>query len=131
MKSYPKVRDLERSHGVSWQQLTDLEPQLPQLLSEARQASTVCRRWSDVDRLFMPIRNTLVEVVGFASPNCRHEVLGSPGAYQVAYWKLYDAVAGLLPSNNSAAETGLEKPGTKSAAETMVKLPQAAAIAVA
>jgi hypothetical protein len=43
------------------------------------------------------MRNTLVELVGFGGRNHRHLILGSSGAYQVAYWRLYDAVAEMLP----------------------------------
>jgi hypothetical protein len=37
------------------------------------------------------------ELVGFMAGQSRHPILGSVGAYEVAYWRLYDAVAGLLP----------------------------------
>jgi len=35
-------------------------------------------------------------MVGFYRRDCLYPVLVSSAAYQVAYWKLYDAVAGLL-----------------------------------
>jgi hypothetical protein len=82
--------------GITWGELTALEPRLEELLWAARAASATCRRWSDVDRVFVPIQNTLTELVGFAGRHHRHPVLGSAGAYLVAYWKLYDAVAALL-----------------------------------
>jgi hypothetical protein len=63
----------------------------------------------DVDRVFAPIRNTLAELVGFASKNRCHPVLGGPQAYQIAYWKLYDAVAGLLPARARRAEEVVEE----------------------
>src|SRR5262249_28136109 len=56
-----------------------------------------------------PIRNTLAELVGFAGRNHRDQILGSAGAYQVAYWKLYDAVAGLLPGGAAGAEAAPEE----------------------
>ena len=103
MKPYPNIQDLERQSGITWRQLAEQEPGLEDLLWRARQACVTCRRWSDVDRVFAPIRNVLAELAGFASRNHRHPVLGCAGAYQVAYWKLYDAVAGLLPGRAGCA----------------------------
>jgi hypothetical protein len=71
-----------------------------------------------VDRAFAPIRNTLAELVGFAGKNRRHPVLGGPGAYEVAFWKLYDAVAGLLPGRPGGGEEAPEKQRGERAAET-------------
>jgi hypothetical protein len=96
MKLYPHFRDMEHLWGITWGELTALEPRLEELLWAAQAASATCRRWSDVNRVFAPIRNTLTELVGFARRHHRCRVLGSVGAYEVAYWKLYDAVAGLL-----------------------------------
>jgi hypothetical protein len=110
MKAYPNFRNLERLSGITWHDLAELEPRLSELLWAARAASATCRRWSDVDRVFAPIRNILTEVVGFAGRHHRHRVLGSVGAYDVAYWKLYDAVAGLLPVRAAGAEAVPEKP---------------------
>jgi hypothetical protein len=93
----PKVQDLERAHGVTWGQLADLEPQLAELLWQARAAGTGCRGWDDVSRLFAPFRNRLAELIGFMSRNSRHPILASVGAYEVAYWRLHEAIAGLLP----------------------------------
>jgi hypothetical protein len=104
MKPVPKVRDLERIHGITWRELAELEPRLVDLLWEARQACVNCRRWSDVDRAFAPLREALAELVGFGGENHRHPVLGSAGAYQVVYWKLFDAVALLLLARASSAD---------------------------
>jgi hypothetical protein len=109
MKTAPSFRDLERIHGVTWHELTELEPRLGELLWDARQACVTCRAWSDVDRAFASIRNALADLVGFASKNYRHPVLGRRGAYQVAYWKLYGAVAGLLPGRPAGAGEALEE----------------------
>jgi hypothetical protein len=49
-----------------------------------------------VDRVFSPLRNDLAELVGFPSKHARHPVLGSVGAYDVAYWKLFDSVTATL-----------------------------------
>jgi hypothetical protein len=108
MKNYPNFRVLERCHGVTWHDLVELEPRLADLLWEARQACVACSRWSDVDRAFAPIRDTLSKLVGFAGKKCLHPVLGSAGAYDVAYWKLYDAVAGLLPVRPSGSEEAMK-----------------------
>jgi hypothetical protein len=96
MKSYPNFRDLERLSGITWRDLAELEPRLAELLWGARQAAVTCRRWADVDRAFSPIRNALGGLVGSAGEHQGHPVLGGAGAYEVAYWKLYDTVAGLL-----------------------------------
>jgi hypothetical protein len=118
MKPYPNFRDLERLSGITWDDLTALEFRLEELLWAARAASATCRRWSDVDGGFAPIRNTLTELVGFAGRHHRHRVLDSTGAYQVAYWKLYDAVAGLLPCRADCAEEALEKQRKEIVSET-------------
>jgi hypothetical protein len=97
MKPYPNLLELERLSGVTWQDLVELEPRLGDLLWRAPQAGARCLCWADVDRLFPPIHNTLVDLVGFDGHHHTHPVLGSAWAYEVAYWKLYDAVAGLLP----------------------------------
>jgi len=109
MKRYPHVRDLECIHGITWHDLTALEPELAGLLWEARQAGVRCRCWSEVDRAFAPIKNTLAGLVGFIGKHHRHPVLGGGGPYQVAYWRLYDAVAGLLPGRAGGLEEALEQ----------------------
>jgi len=93
----PKVRDLERAHGVTWGELTGLEPQLIDLLWRARAAGAGCRDWEDVPRVFAPFRDAVAELVGLRGKYGTHPLLGSIGAYEVAYWRLHDAVAGLLP----------------------------------
>ena len=80
MKLFPYFRDLERTYGVTWHDLVELEPRLAELLWEAREACVTCRRWSDVDRAFAPIRDTLTELVGFSGSRSGHPVVGSVGA---------------------------------------------------
>jgi hypothetical protein len=116
MSPCPKVRDVENSAGITWNELTDQEPQLQELLWQARGASVSCRRWSDVERTFAPIRNALTELVGFNGRKYWDPVLGSSMAYQVAYWKLFDAVAGLLTIR--AGSSPEQSPETR--AETFV-----------
>ena len=91
--------------GVS---LVELDSRLAALLWEARRLCVPCGRWSDVDKAFAPIRNSLAALVGFARNGRRHPVLGSAEAYQVAYWKLYDAVAGLLATHPDCVEETLQ-----------------------
>src|SRR6516165_3845978 len=109
MHLFPNIRDLERTHGITWHELVDLEPKLAQLLWESCRACVNCRRWPDVDRIFAPIRNSLAELVGFARRHHWHPVLGSLGAYEVAYWKLYGAVAALLPSRAGDAVDAVQE----------------------
>jgi hypothetical protein len=47
--------------------------------------------------VFAPFRDALAELVGLRGKHGRHPLLWSVGAYEVAYWRLHDAVAGLLP----------------------------------
>jgi hypothetical protein len=110
MRSFPNLRDLERTHGVTWHELVDLEPKLAQLLWESRQACVICRGQADVDRIFAPIRNSLAELVGFSRRHHWHPVLASLGAYEVAYWKLYGAVAAALLDRVGGAEKVLQEP---------------------
>jgi hypothetical protein len=104
MKPYPNYRDLESCHGVTWHELVDLDSRLADLLWDARHACVGCRRRSDVDQFFAPIHASLNAIFGWARAHPVHPRLGSHGAYQVAYWKLYDAVARLFPNGMACAE---------------------------
>jgi hypothetical protein len=122
MKTYPNFWELERLTGVTWQDLVELEPRLGDLLWRARQAGARCLCRADVNRVFGPLRGALVDLVGFTGHHHRHPVLGSTEAYQVVYWKLYDAVAGLLPGHAAgtavAPETQVGECGPTEAATT-------------
>jgi hypothetical protein len=97
VKYIPNVQDLERAHGVTWVELAGREPRLNELLWQARAAGSRCRHWNDVERLFAPLRDALTELLGFRGRHREHPLLGSSGAYEVAYWRLHEAVYGLLP----------------------------------
>jgi hypothetical protein len=109
-KPYPSVYDVERTFGVTWGQLVNLTPELETLLWQARKAGGKWRTFADVNRIFGPLRNELAELIGFAGKHREHPLLGSTAAYEVAYWKLYDAVAGLLPSHAANTTDSSEKP---------------------
>jgi hypothetical protein len=94
---FPKVQALERAHGLTWGELAGMEPRLAELLWQARVAGARCRGWEDVPQAFAPFRNAVAEILGFRGKHRGHPVLGSVGAYEVAYWRLQDAVSGLLP----------------------------------
>jgi hypothetical protein len=64
-----------------------------------------------VERAFGPVRNELTGLVGFAGKHQRQPILGSVGAYAVAHWKLYDAVAGLLSRHDAIAPVPPEEHG--------------------
>jgi hypothetical protein len=116
MKPYPNYRDLERCHGITWHDLVDLEPALAELLWQAREACVLCHSWSDVEGVFAPVRAALTQLVGFARKKRWHPVLGGVGAFEVAYWKLYDAVAGLLAVPAGGSEMDPEKQHKETAA---------------
>jgi anti-anti-sigma factor len=99
----PNVVDVQRSYGVTWGQLVELERHLETLLEGAQQAGARCRCFTDVDRVFGPLRNELAGLVGFAGKYHRHPILGTAGAYEVAYWTLYDAVAGSVAGRAGSA----------------------------
>jgi anti-anti-sigma regulatory factor len=99
---YPNVEDVQRAFGVAWAEVVELEPRVEALLGRARMAGAHCRTFAEVARAFGPLRNDLAGLIGFAGEHQRHPLLGSDGAYEVAYWKLYDAVAGLLPGRPGA-----------------------------
>jgi anti-anti-sigma regulatory factor len=103
-KLYPSVYDIQRTYGVTWDQLVELEPQLGTLLWRARMAVAKCSTLADILRVFGPICDELAGLIGFAGKHHRHSVLGSTAAYAVAYWKLYDAVAGLSPRRIAGTE---------------------------
>jgi hypothetical protein len=99
---YPSVDDVQRMHGITWTQLVDREPEVESLLWQARSAGARCQTVVDVNRAFVPLRNELAGLLGFTGKHRRHSVLGCIGAYEVAYWKLYDALAGQLSSRPAA-----------------------------
>jgi anti-anti-sigma regulatory factor len=92
---------VERAWGITWSQLVDLEPLLETLLRRARVAGAHCRTIGDVHRAIVPLRDALARLVGFGGEHRGHPVLGGVGAYEVAYWQLYDAVAGQEPGHAS------------------------------
>jgi anti-anti-sigma regulatory factor len=105
---YPNVSAVQQSCGVTWGTLVELEPQLQVLLWRARGTSANCQNSADVDRVFHRLRKELAELIGFAGKHYQHPILGSAGAYQVAYWKLYNAVAALVPDCTGGAKRALE-----------------------
>jgi hypothetical protein len=88
---------MESAHGVTWGELAGLEPRLNELLWQARAAAAGCRCREDAHRVFAPFRDAVAELIGFLGRHRDHPVLGSVGAYEVAYWRLYHAVFGLRP----------------------------------
>jgi anti-anti-sigma factor len=117
-KRYPSVEEVQRIHGIAWGQLAELEPQIETLLWRTRLVGADCRTFADVDRAFRSLQYELADLVGFAGKHHRHPVLGSVGAYEVAYWKLYDAMAGLLASHQpgDTRETPEKQQGETAAA---------------
>jgi hypothetical protein len=93
MNPIPKVQDLERARGVTWGELVELEPRLNELLWQARAAGAGCRCREDAYRAFAPYRGALAELIGLRGRHRDHPVLGSVGAYQVAYGRLREAVS--------------------------------------
>jgi anti-anti-sigma factor len=103
----PSVADVERTHGVSWAELVEREPEVETLLWRARSAGAGCQNMAAVDRAFAPLRSDLARLIGFMGKHHRHSLLGSVGAYEVAHWKLYDAVAGgLAPERTASRDEG-------------------------
>ena len=101
---------LEQARGVTWGELVRLEPRLTELLRQARAAGVGCGSWEDVARVFAPLRDAVAELVGFRGRHQNHPVLGSVGAYEVAYWRLHEAVAGLLPRPAAVQDAGAATP---------------------
>jgi hypothetical protein len=90
------LADLERIHGVTWQDLAEQEPRLWRLLWRARQLGATCRSRWDTDCVFRTRRNEVADLVGFLGANRDHPMLGSVGAYEVVCRRVYDAVASLV-----------------------------------
>jgi hypothetical protein len=113
---------MERKHGITFAQLVELEPGLESLLWEARQVGTTCRRSADVEWAFSPIAKALSDLVGFTSRHHRHRILGSAGAYTVAYWKMRHAVAGLM-ALRAGPENPVPEEQAEAAPESAVAMP--------
>jgi hypothetical protein len=103
-QGYPEVNAVQRAFRITWDKLVELEPQLETLLRRAQTAGAGCRTFTDVDRVFGPVRNELADLIGFSGKHHNHPVLGSVAALEVAYWKLYDAVAGQVAGRDTGAE---------------------------
>jgi hypothetical protein len=128
MNSYPSLQDRERIQGITWDDLTSAEPRLVELLSDARRACSSCRQWAEVELVFASIRSRLAELIGFTGKNNEHPVLGSPGAYKVAYCKLFDALAEAFASLECGAEIKRQQPKREtSLTETIRFVPTTAA----
>jgi hypothetical protein len=98
MNTIPKVHEIEQDRGVTWVELAALEPRLNELLWQARAAGATCRAHQEVPRVLAPFCNAMSDLIGFLGKHRDHPVLGSAGAYVVAYWKLHEAVSELLPA---------------------------------
>jgi anti-anti-sigma factor len=105
MSDIPSIEELERTHSVTFWRLVELEPRLELLMLQASHAGRACRTQADVDREFSPLRNRLGTLIGFSSQHNRHRILGSVGAFEVAYWNLYGVLMNYLPQ-----ERGREAP---------------------
>jgi hypothetical protein len=93
MIAFLNVYDIERLHGVTWGELVELEPELARLWWQARQAGAACRRWPDMAWVFALFRQDLTALIGPAGKHRQHAILGTLAAFDVAYWRLFDAVA--------------------------------------
>jgi hypothetical protein len=106
MNYIPKVHDLEQAYGVTWHELAGREPGLEELLWQARADGARCSNREDMEQVFATLRGALAELVGFRGRHRTCPVLGSVGAYQVAYARIHEAVFGLLrwPAAQGAVE---------------------------
>jgi hypothetical protein len=82
VKDCTNAKDIENMHGVTWEQLAALEPELTELLTFARMVGTGCRKWYDVERGFNQFKNDIHKLVGFCGKHRGHPI-----------WKLHNAVA--------------------------------------
>ena len=112
MDAIPSIQEMERRHSVTFWRLVELEPRLELLILQASQAGRACRTLADVDREFLPLRNRLGTLIGFSSQHNRHRILGSVGAFEVAYWNLYGVLMNFLPQerDREAPPAGKDKP---------------------
>ncbi len=89
MKDFTHVKEMERIHGLHWEQLVEIEPRLDQLLESAR--SVFCRNWEDVHRGFSQFKTDIHHLT--RSIVNRYPSLEGHAVYDVMYWKLHNAVA--------------------------------------
>lgn len=93
MKDVTCVKNMERMHKVTWDQLVELEPELDNLLADARAVGQCCRTWRDVEKNWTPFKNPIHNLIGLFRKHRGHPVLGTVAAYDVTYWKLHNALA--------------------------------------
>ena len=93
MRDSRSVKDMERIHGLRWNQLTEQEPELERLLDIAKMVGDSCRTWSDVLKGFSQFKNdvdrltrSIVSLSPAPKPN-------GTAVWDVIYWKLHNAVA--------------------------------------
>lgn len=79
---------------MSWKKIIEIEPRLQELYEKARKLSK--RKDKDIDRIwggFTGLKSELCRLVGY-DMDVYNEVLCTSEAYEIAYRKIYNALAG-------------------------------------
>jgi hypothetical protein len=93
MKDVTNVKDMERIHKITWDQLAELEPELDKLLADARSVGKCCRTWREIEKGWTRFKNPIHTLIGLFGKHRGHPILGTVAAYDVTYWKCHNAVA--------------------------------------
>jgi hypothetical protein len=85
---------MEQLHGICWEQLVDVEPELVLLLRQARAVGACCKNTYEEERGWSQFKQPIAALVGFFGKHREHPLLGTRGAYETVYWKLHNALVG-------------------------------------
>jgi hypothetical protein len=93
MRDSRSVKDMERIHGLRWEQLVEQEPELERLLKIARGVGDACRTWNDVLRGFSQFKNDVDRLTRAIVTRSPAPAPNGTAVWDVIYWKLHNAVA--------------------------------------
>lgn len=86
------IKHLEEHHGITWEELVELEPRLDGLLSEVQDARPLNKRRFNYEIAWGRFKNPITDLVGYFRHDDCDPRLKTVGAYEVAYYTLWHAL---------------------------------------
>ena len=93
MKDSRSAKEMEKMHGLSWNQLVEQEPELERVLKIARMVGDGCRTWDDVQMRFSQFKNDVDRLTRSIVHQSPAPKPNGTAIWDVIYWKLHNAVA--------------------------------------